>query len=263
MPINRFIEDDDPPAIGADPDRVRDEPTAKKEPTTLLLDHFESEWERARQADPDLARRAPMRVYPRGKKPAILSWIKKEFLRDYELEHAKAIVTWFIDQLLDGRRGWAYAPADAGSTWSIWGHLSARIDRTVADMETSGWETEAARVARLHAEDERRETSYTERLSQREQLAAFRATAASWDAERAQRPMLVRTHEWPEYDWTIDIPLAESLDGGTYVWDALPPQRRESYVRWLDDHPDEASAYPDWLLRRVGVSVPTSRGVTK
>lgn len=233
--------------------------SSKKKDTTLLFEHFESEWDRMRQDNAVLARSVPGRVAP-GTKPACLSWFKKDLLKRFSLEQAKDVVSHYVNAMGSGRSAWEYKAYRNGTTRPPWIHLQHLLEATVLDM--GDWvSAEDAERINAEREDEARKAS---------EDAAERAAAMKvlWDdvARLEDRmPVLVDTESsYTPYWWTAYVGISESLTGVTYVWDGDGPERRlkTGYIQWLRDNPDVArDRYESPIVRRfLGVdSVPSKR----
>ena len=139
--VNRWADDDEPPAIGADPDRPTS--TGGKTPaaTIVVLDAFERAWDAARRDD-----RLPPRPYSTAKsRVACLGWLKQTFLPGVggDVELAVAIVELFCEQVAAGVPGWRYAPNPERGSWDLWKHLSPRVETTRQLLIDRGWKSEA------------------------------------------------------------------------------------------------------------------------
>lgn len=230
--VSRWTDDDDePPAIGQDPDRPT--PASGKTPaaTVVVLDTFERAWNDARRDD-----RLPPRPYSTAKsRVACLSWLKQTFLPSVggDVELATAIVQLFCEQVAAGAPGWKYDPNPERGSWDLWKHLSPRAETTRQLLLDRGWKSSAELAAEARRAEVRASQSKGHAVSRRQQASE----KDEWIKSREGLPILIPFSsagpEWAHYKWLMDEQTEDYLDWTPVPWDdGLPRYGRVTYEEW-------------------------------
>lgn len=199
--VPRWIEDDDPEPIGADPDRPPAQDRRRPATITPVLDAFERSWQAARRDRPQL----PPRISStRRSLDACRGWLKATFLAEHcggDVELAVAVVELFCEQVAAGAPGWEYRPNPERGVWDPWQHLSPRAEATRQLLLSRGWRPATERdLAVQQAEERKRDV---------ERLRSLQRSRREQEQARETPPAFVKfrpdgTPEQAQYGWLLD-----------------------------------------------------------
>jgi hypothetical protein len=199
--VPRWIEDDDPEPIGADPDRPPAQDRRRPATITPVLDAFERSWQAARRDRPQL----PPRISStRRSLDACRGWLKATFLAEHcggDVELAVAVVELFCEQVAAAAPGWEYRPNPERGVWDPWQHLSPRAEATRQLLLSRGWRPATERdLAVQQAEERKRDV---------ERLRSLQRSRREQEQARETPPAFVKfrpdgTPEQAQYGWLLD-----------------------------------------------------------
>lgn len=165
--------DDEPPALGADPEAPAPSENAKRvSPTTEISLHFADEWNKTRWRA-DVTTKLPVMPWADGSKVAFMSWVKKSFLPDHDgdVELCKAMITAFCEQP---------AATHAASKRAPWRKFAGMQTKMRQKAYKNGYRTEAEKAK----EDEDRQ-----RMQEKNARVLSNMTAA----REPERPAPIRS----------------------------------------------------------------------
>lgn len=253
-------DEDEPAPIGASGDlfgtegRQRSDDESKSRPrrsTTQLLDHFESQWAAARESSPRVARQVPAYV-ARGNKAPCLKWFRDEVLKDRSLDEAKALVDTYVKLVFSETTGWKFRP---GNPPPVWLHFRSRFVKTLDRL--GHWQSEEDKTKARESAREKAVDAARARADLRREWARFEEDRDRLEEREFNRVPVFVDHESPEYAWTLDVGLAESIRGVPYPGDpGKYPAGRMTYRQWLETHPEVVrERYNETIWGQLGVSL--------
>ena len=231
----RPIDDDEPPAIGADPDRVSST-SSRSSSIQPVLDSFAREWDAARRGQSThLPANLPDRVFgPRNDRIACMAWLKGTFLPDVaggDPDLATEIFRAFCQRVVRGEQGWAYRPNPAKGTWSIWQHLSPRAEQARQLVVRDGWKSADELAAQETAEQERQ--ALVEQVRDRRDRQVPLAEAYLADLDGSVRFVTIAENGRPELREFHFLDEAQTCDYQGWVdVDVDPLLGRLSFADW-------------------------------